>query len=129
MGENDAVQLGKGWHPLERLPYAARWTSEQANAYLQRPENPMRLGLELSTPGAASNPITLTVEIGRESQSFALKNGVWEKLYMPVLSVLPPEVEVCLAVKPTYNPALLGHSRDNRELGVLVKRIWLESIS
>ena len=48
---------------------------------------------------------------------------------MPVPSDVPSEVEVCLTVKPTYNPALLGHSRDNRELGVLVKRIWLESAS
>ena len=129
MGENDAIQLGKGWHPLERLPYAARWTSEQAYAFLLRPENPTQLGLELSTPGAVSYPITLTVSIGSVSQSFTLKNGVWEELYMPVPSDVPSEVEVCLTVKPAYNPALLGHSRDNRELGVLVKRIWLESAS
>lgn len=129
MGENDAVQLGKGWHPLERLPYAARWTSEQAYAYLLRPENPQRLGLEISAPGAPSSPMTLTVEIGSAHQSFALKSGIWEELYLSVPPDLSSEVEVRLTVKPTYNPFRLGHSRDNRELGVLVRRLWIESVS
>jgi SAM-dependent methyltransferase len=127
MGENDAIQLGRGWHPLERLPYAARWTSEHAYAYLLRPENSARLGLEVSAPGAPPAPMTLTVKIGSVDQSFALKAGVWEELYVPVPSALPSEVEVGLTVNPTYNPCLVGHSQDNRELGVLVKRIWLES--
>jgi len=127
MGENDAVQLGKGWYPLERLPFAARWTSEQAFAYLLRPENPRRLGLELSALGNTSIPLTLTIAIGSTQQAFTLKSGIWEKLYLSVPSDLPPEVEVCLTVSSTCNPFRLGHSRDDRELGVLVKRIWLES--
>ena len=129
MGENDAIQLGKGWYPMERLPYAARWTGEQAYAYLLRPENPRRLGLELSALGTSSSPMTLTVAIGSAQHSFALKIGIWEELYLPVPPDLPSEVEVCLTIRPTYNPFRQGHSRDNRELGVLVRRLWLESAS
>ena len=129
MGENDAVQLGEGWHPLERLPYAARWTSEQAYVYLLRPENPRRLGLEISAPGAPASPTTLTVEIGSVRQSFALKSGTWEELYLPVPSDLPSEVEVRLTTRPTHNPSRQGRSRDDRELGVLVRRLWIESAS
>ena len=129
MGENDAIQLGKGWQPLERSPDAVRRTSEQAYAYLLRPENPGRLGLAICAPEASSTPITLTVEIGGVNQSFDLASGVWEDLLMPVPSVLPPEVEVRLAVSATHTPALLGSSQAHRELGVLVKRIWLEDVS
>ena len=56
MGENDAVQLGEGWYPLERLPYAARRTCGRAVAYLLRPENASRLGIEVSAGPALRRP-------------------------------------------------------------------------
>ena len=129
MGENDSVQLGKGWYPLERLPYAARWTGARARAYLQRPENPRRLGLAVSIPGQAPTPMTLTVELGQTSQAFTLRDGEWHELFVPAPPDLPPEIEVELTVAPTFNPFRLGLSRDDRDLGVLVKRMWLESDS
>lgn len=127
MGENDSVQLGEGWYPLERLPYAARWSGPRSCVYLQRPENPRRLGVEVSTPGWAPAPMTLTVELGGTRQSFTLRDGEWHELFVPAPSDLPAEVEVWLSVSPTANPSRQGISLDNRELGVLVKRVWLES--
>lgn len=129
MGENDAVQLGEGWYPLERLPYPARWTSERAVAYLARPENARRLGLEICTPGAALSPMTLTVDVGAARQSFDLRNGDWQELYMPLPIDLATEVEIHLVTAPTFNPLQLRLSQDNRDLGVLVKRLWIDSVS
>ena len=126
MGENDAVQLGEGWYPLERLPYAARWTGPHARAYLLRPANPRRLGLEVSIPDQAPAPVTLTITLGETSQTLTLRDGGWHELFVPVPSNLPSEVEVGLAVTPTFNPSRLGLSQDDRDLGVLVKRMWLE---
>jgi SAM-dependent methyltransferase len=127
MGENDAVQLGEGWYPLERLPYAARWTSGRAVAYLLRPKHARRLGLEISTPGAAWNPTTLRVEVGAVHRTFDLKNGDWQELHMPLPTDLAAEVEIHLVTEPTFNPLQLGTSQDNRDLGVLVKHLWIDS--
>lgn len=126
MGENDAIQLGEGWHPLERLPFVARWTSAQAVAYLQRPFAPRRLGLEVNAQGTSLGSTTLTVAVGERRHSVVLSADRWQGLVFDLPDDLPPEVEVRLSVEPTRNPARLGLSRDDRELGVLVRRIWIE---
>jgi SAM-dependent methyltransferase len=127
MGENDAVQLGEGWYPLEWLPYAARWTSGRAVAYLLRPENASRLGTEVSAPSDAPTPATLTVEVGAMRQSFNVRPGDWQELHMPLPADLAAEVEIRLEIAPIFNPSQSGLSQDNRNLGVLVKRLWLDS--
>ena len=37
------------------------------------------------------------------------------------------EVEISLEIDPTFNPSQSGLSQDNRNLGVPVKRLWLDS--
>lgn len=126
MGENDAVQLGEGWYPLERLPFAARWTSAQAVAYLLLPSAPRRLGLEVNAQGATLGPTTLTIAVAEMRRSVVLAMDHWQGLAFDLPDGLPPEVEVRLFAEPTRNPARLGLSRDDRDLGVLVRRIWIE---
>jgi hypothetical protein len=126
MGENDLVQLGNGWYPLEMLPYPARWTQDKARAYLLSSENAHELALEVNAQADRLGPTTLRVEAGSVQKQFTLSTGDWQELHLDLPSDLPHTLEVCLSVEPTRNPAKLGLGQDDRELGVLVKRFWLQ---
>ncbi len=126
MGENDVVQIGKGWHPLERLPYPARWTSGCAVAYLRAPARTNRFVVEASVMHPTSAEVTLTLETGGVSVSQQVKGNEWREVVFETPEGLTGEVEAILSVTPTFNPKQLGTSEDNRDLGVLVRRLGFD---
>ena len=126
MGENDQVQLGEGWYPLESLPCAARWTQDKAMAYLLSVQDAHQLGLEVNAQATRLGPITLRVEAASVSKQFSLSADGWHELHMDLPSDLPHKLKVCLSVESVRNPARLGISQDDRELGVLVRRLWIQ---
>jgi SAM-dependent methyltransferase len=129
MGENDAVQIGDGWHPLERLPYPARWSSGRSVAYLRTPARSNRFTLEVNPVRPTAGDVTLTLDIAGSVSSHRIETNEWKVVAIPTPEVHAGEVQVALSVSPTFNPKLLGINEDNRELGVLVKHLGFESTS
>ena len=127
MGENDSVQVGEGWYPLERLPYPARWSSGRAVAYLRAPQVANRFTLEVNPHRPTPSEITLTVDIAGSTSSHRIDSNGWTEIAFPAPEGHAGEVQVTLSVSPTFNPKLLGMSEDNRDLGLLVKRFGFDT--
>jgi SAM-dependent methyltransferase len=126
MGENDTIQLGRGWHPLEHSEYAFRWTLEEARAYLLDDPDANLLGMEVFGWPENLGPTTLTVKIGSVQEEYPLTGAGWQEVYAPLPKSRQREIEVYLHVNPTRIPSELGMRQDDRVLGMSVKRLWLQ---
>jgi SAM-dependent methyltransferase len=126
MGENDAIQLGPGWHPLEHANVAFRWTSAEARAYLLNKPHARHLGIRASTVFAETGPTRITLSVGSMRTEHELAESGWHEFCVPLPESGPAEIEVQLHVEPTHIPRELGWSDDERALGLMVCRLWIE---
>jgi SAM-dependent methyltransferase len=125
MGENDQVQLGEGWFPLEPQ-LMARWTGKEAWAYLSRQKDESALGLVVNAMAKTLGETTLSVEVGSALEEFVLSKDKWQEFKVPLPNDFDENnVKIKLTTIPTRKPSAAGYTSDDRELGILIKRIWL----
>ena len=148
MGESDRFALLEGWHRLEDIPEPARWSSPRASFEIA-PDARTTLCIRCQSykPGLETDPVRGSVSIGDVAVgSFALHGPGWHDLRFSLPAAAVAAVEgalVCtLVVSNPWVPAavllssvfeaVLGRptmitgSRDTRELGIVVRRIWME---
>jgi SAM-dependent methyltransferase len=128
VGENDAVQMGEGWHLREKVGDCyARWSRKEAWAHLLWLDDARQVVLQVCAMAKYLGPVTLFVQTGGQTQTFEFTDDDWHELVID----LPPDLEhattvdVKLAVDHTRVPAQSVDTADQRELGVLVRQIGL----
>jgi hypothetical protein len=129
MGENDLTHLTAGWHPLEYIPDAIRWTSKAADFRLRIGDR-RRLFLEAAVWGmpAIRRPIRGEVELGgRMMGRFCLIRDGWQVFSFRIPRAMGvPVVRGRILTARTCVPAEVGLGQDTRQLGIAVRRIWVE---
>jgi MoaA/NifB/PqqE/SkfB family radical SAM enzyme len=123
VGENDFQHLTSGWHALERVPDAIRWTSK-ASDFLIRAAGRRRLVVEAIVWGARSVSGRVEIE-GRRVGCFRVESNGWNLLSFR----LPwrrsgPVVRGRILADETWTPAAEGLGADTRQLGIAVRRIY-----
>ena len=126
MGENDSIQLGQGWYPLERETFAFRWTTDRAYAYLLDIPQATHLVVEVLGWDQSFGPTTIVVSVGSTREVKQLQSQRWQEIAIPLPGQRSKELEVVLQVSPVWVPSQLGINQDNRTIGVAVKRLWLK---
>ncbi len=149
MGENDYLHMVDGWHALEEIPECARWTSARASFRIAD-RSGTRLGLRCLSfkPDLEHDPTRGYVESGRTVVGrFELTHPGWHDLRLP----FPPqfqsgpenrELMAAIVVENPWvpsetlatsvfeavigSPRVVAGSRDTRQLGIVVQRIWIE---
>ena len=125
MGENEEGHLGSGWYDFEPLAVPIRWTGAQAQVFLMRRKCDIWLRVDVNAGPFRLGSVPLTLTVGSMEKEFELSPEIWNKLVLQLPEGEPGPISVVLAVDHTRNPARLGISRDDRELGVMVKRMAL----
>ncbi len=129
MGWNEIGHLGTGWWGPEQIEgWGVRWTTGEAHVHLVRPAGARRARLEVNSGAAALGPVTLQVfGPSGEQVERTLELNNWQTIDLPLTESASSEVELTLKIIPTRNPAKLHLSIDDRDLGVLVRRIQVVS--
>lgn len=130
MGQNDVGHLSLGWWNLEPFDPPLRWTEQEARLHLIAPENASMVNAEVCPGPQALGEVQLTLGIaGQESVArHTLVAGEWHIVQLPIAErVSATEIEVILLTDRTRCPVALGVGEDPRELGVMVRRIWVPS--
>ena len=150
MGENDYCHLVEGWHALEEIPDAVRWTSRRAAFRIAVGDGTtLCLRCQSFKPHLEDDPARGYVEVaGREFAAIRLSRAGWHELRYP----LPPEQRRAAVADTTLvasivtenpwvpaetlrssicepvvgMPRVVAGSLDTRELGIMVQRIWVE---
>jgi MoaA/NifB/PqqE/SkfB family radical SAM enzyme len=148
MGETDRFALLDGWYRLEDIPEPARWTSPRASFEIA-PGGKTTLCVRCQSykPGLETDPVRGSVSIGDVALgAFALRGPGWHDLRFALPAGCPsarPGALTCTlvtsnpwvpaAVLPSSvfeavlgRPKMIAGSRDTRELGIVVRRIWME---
>lgn len=125
IGTNDLSHLISGWHPLEHHAEPIRWTSRRAD-FLLRTEGKSHLVVEALSWG--NEPVAGWAEIeGRRLGGFEVDASDWHRLAFPLPAARDGSATLgAIGTDTPWSPAALGLSRDTRELGVAVRRIWAE---
>jgi hypothetical protein len=127
MGENEEGHLGSGWFDFEPLAVPIRWTGSQAQVFLVRREEHIRLGVGVNSGPANLGPVQLTLTAGDVARRSELLPEAWTELVIPLPKGDPGPLLVILGVDRIRNPKQLGLSQDDRDLGVMVRQIRLMS--
>lgn len=129
MGENDFHHLPAGWHALERVPAPIRWTS-RASEFLIRGGGRRRLFVEATVwgKGRENRSVRGRIEVqGRDLGGFRVQSGRWNLLSFRLPRALPDAVVQGRILTPrTWVPAEEGLGGDTRQLGIAVRRIWVD---
>jgi len=127
IGENDFTHLVSGWHHLERVPYAMRWTSP-ASEFLIRDAGRPWLCIEAVALGRKSVRGRVEME-GRELGTFDVGDSGWQTLWYPLARGEAPGrvLRGRILTDTPWSPGKPGDGGDTRQLGIAVRRIWTES--
>jgi MoaA/NifB/PqqE/SkfB family radical SAM enzyme len=147
MGETDRFALGEGWHRLEEIPEQARWTTPRAVFEIAAGERTtLCIRCQSFKPALDRDPVRGAVTLdGVELGTFGLSEPGWHDLRFAVSDAARPAGRALTGTIVVDNPwvpasvlassvfeAVVGRpkivagSRDTRELGVVVRRIWME---
>jgi SAM-dependent methyltransferase len=132
MGEGESSQLGPGWHGFEYWPPGVRWTSREAIVYLRPAGHERSISLRAHAgPWGAQGKVLVN---GQRAGTFSLEGGKGGDIVLPLPEAVQQgiqegtvqEIEVRLLQEKVSVPAQgnLG-SRDRRELGLAIERLWL----
>ncbi len=121
-------QLGRGIHRLEVWPPAIRWTGRESMFRLKRGKNHSRAAIRFySGPKELDRPVTGRISTDGASAGFALEPDAWTTVSVQIpLAGEPGIIEVELDLDQSWSPAGLLGDADTRDLGVAVRRVWLE---
>ncbi len=123
--QNDDMHLGAGWHPVEHLDVAVRWTGAKAQAFLWRAPNHTRLHARVNPGPAQLGPVSLTVTAAAAERQFQLTPATWTDIELGLPPGEPGELAVVFQADPVRRPIDAGIGKDTRNLGVQVQCIWL----
>jgi hypothetical protein len=150
MGKTDRLGLIDGWYRLEELPEPVRWTSPRATFEIDtNGRTTLCVSCLTFKPGLDSDPVRGSIQFGDVTVgTFSLSELGWHDLRFPLPSGISGTVSggrTITGAIVTDNPwrpsdvldssvfeAVLGRpkviagSRDTRELGIVVRRIWAE---
>jgi SAM-dependent methyltransferase len=127
MGWNEIGHLGFGWWGPEQIDGCGfRWATGKARVHLLRPDGARHARLEVNSGAAELGPVTLSVTgpLGEQVEQ-VLERNQWQTVDLPLNESTSREVELVLEVNPTRNPARSHLSIDDRDLGVMVRRIQI----
>jgi len=137
MRPGDEDQLGRGWYSREDWgkPGLMRGTGGRAEAYLGPTGPASALGLRVYSGEPRLGPIAGRVRVERldvdgpvpvGEAAFALAADQWQELVVPLAGASGPLRVTIEAISPLRVPrALIPDSRDERGLGLAVRRLWL----
>ena len=125
MGENDIGVIGDGWYPYEIWPPAIRWTSSKASAYLKFDEATTKLHIEVMTHCPNHE---VKIHINKQcTNKFVLKAVEWQILTIELHELKSNDIiEIIIEVDKTWIPDTVLNNGDTRELGIAVRKIWIE---
>jgi MoaA/NifB/PqqE/SkfB family radical SAM enzyme len=147
MGETDRVSLGEGWHRLEELPELARWTFARAVFDISADGmTTLCVRCQSFRPGLDTDPVRGSIAVDDiELGTFDLSEPGWHDLRFALPSaaraggraltgtivVDNPWVPAAVLTSSVFEavlgrPKTVAGSRDTRELGIVVRRIWME---
>ena len=121
MGQNDKGALGEGWFSLEIWPPVVRWTKGQSVSYLKA-NNQKTLHIKLFT---CIPDQEVTIYANEISKKFILLSDAWTIVEMDINNVCKQDVLKVIIKTQTWIPKKLLKTRDERQLGVAVEKIWL----
>jgi MoaA/NifB/PqqE/SkfB family radical SAM enzyme len=123
MGENDFQHLTSGWHHLEHVPDAIRWTS-QVSDFLIRAADRRQLVVEAIVWGKELISGRIEIE-GRHLGCFQVESNGWNALSFDLPEDLAGRVlQGRIITDETWTPAEEGLGADTRKLGIAVRRIY-----
>jgi hypothetical protein len=122
----------EGWYDPEKHDerYVC-WSRGRAKVVLKYDPCFTTLNVKYSVghPDSDRNPVRITVDAGSSNRRvFSVSSNEWSEFQMPLrLLEKKDRLIISLAVNRTFNPKKLGMGEDQRDLGLLVERIWLSS--
>lgn len=126
IGENDFRHLVSGWHALEHVPYAVRWTSDVAE-FVIRTGGRQELCIEAVALGRKSVKGRVEMD-GRDLGRFDVDDRGWRTLRFRLASSSSGAVgRGRIVTENPWVPASSGVGADTRRLGIAVRRIWMDS--
>jgi MoaA/NifB/PqqE/SkfB family radical SAM enzyme len=147
MGETDRLSLIEGWHRLEEIPEPARWTSPRAVFEIAAGNSTtLRVRCQSFRPGLDTDPVRGSLALdGVELGTFGLSEPGWHDLSFSLPAAVRnadraltgtividnPWVPAGVLTSSIFEavlgrPQMVAGSRDARELGIVVRRIWME---
>ena len=128
MGHQEEEFLGEGWYPVENWPPHVRWTARRAGLYLRKEGAAQLLGIAMCRPHHTGDPINGRILVEGESiGDFLITTPDFERYLLPLQSHGNGQiVQIEIVVDETMRSPKAEETRDNRELGVAVREIWLE---
>lgn len=132
MGDADVFQLGPGWYECEDWPPVVRWTGRSATAFLRARRGEARAACRVHAgPRGVRGSLRVNGEqAGRfdlaAGQSAELVFGLPDAVIEAIDSGAVTTLELRFEIDNPFVPATdIPGSRDSRELGVAVERVWL----
>ena len=113
---------------MEVWPPAIRWTGRESMFRLKRGKSHSRAAIRFySGPKELDRPVTGRISTDGASAGFVLEPDTWTTVSVQI----PPVgglgiLEVELDLDQSWSPASLLGGADTRDLGVAVRRVWLE---
>ena len=128
IGQNDELHTGLGWHLLDDLPDPTRWTQQAAEVFLRAKGGEDMVVVEVNPGPPALGPVQVTLRCGDAHQDYALKSDGWSLLHLPVAPhEARAEIRLLIEVDHLRCPATQGINEDGRQLGVMVRKVALET--
>jgi len=129
IGWNDVGHLGAGWWEVEqRGEQSLRWTANSAKACLIRPASAQAIKAEVNPGPATLGSVVVKLEAGSDWIETTLQPDRWQTIALRLEASPDPQIELTLSVDRMRNFAALGLGSDTRDIGVMVRRIWLETL-
>lgn len=121
-------QLGRGIHRMEIWPPAIRWTERESMFRLKSAGGHRRAAVRFySGPKELQRPVTGRISAGGASATFVAEPDAWTTVSIEIPPGNEPGIlEVELGLDRSWSPANLLGDPDTRDLGVAIRRVWLE---
>ena len=128
LNDDSSSWLFSGWHPIEQLEDEAVCWSKQSGTFIIK--SGKKLFVELTTDPSqcdGSHLKLLLLANGKLVANYKILKSEWQKAGFEIPNELVDKVtRFSLQVEEAFVPAKVYGTNDQRELGVMVKRIWSE---
>lgn len=132
IGKTDFLNLGYGWFHKEpwykNNSSRIRWTMSEAVAYLNSEHESAKVCLSAYSLLSEKEEVVQTVSISVNNTyhlDFELRSGDFADYTTPFLDIKGP-IEIKIRTSTTFIPHQLFLNNDYRELGIAIRKIWLE---
>lgn len=121
-------QLGRGVYEREIWPPAVRWTERESMFRLRLENGHRRAAIRFfSGPAELNGPIEGELATAGVASRFSVDPGRWETVRLELPDGLEKGIlELQVTLDKSWTPSDLCGESDTRELGVAVRRVWLE---